>query len=79
MAAQPARLASAPGIKRDGTRFDNEHYIDGLWCRFQRGMPKKIGGYQQVTDTVPEVTRGMASFSTDDIQFLHLGHRVSDR
>ncbi len=74
MAEQPARLASAPGIKRDSTRFDNEHYIDGLWCRFQRGMPKKIGGYQQVTDTVPEVTRGMHSFSQDDIQFLHLGH-----
>ncbi len=74
MAAQPARLASAPGIKRDGTRFDSEHYVDGLWCRFQRGMPKKIGGYQQVTDTVPEVTRGMATFSQDDVQFLHLGH-----
>lgn len=74
MPHQPARLASAPGIKRDSTRFDNEHYIDGQWCRFQRGMPKKIGGYQQVTDTVPEVTRGMASFSQDDIQYLHLGH-----
>ncbi len=74
MAEQPARLASAPGIKRDGTRFDNEHYLDGEWCRFQRGMPKKIGGYQQVTDTVPEITRGMHSFSQDDIQFLHLGH-----
>ena len=74
MAEQPARLASAPGIKRDGTRFDSEHYVDGLWCRFQRGKPKKIGGYQQVTDTVPEITRGMASFSEDNTQFLHLGH-----
>jgi len=73
-ATQPAILASAPGIKRDGTRFDNEHYLDGEWCRFQRGKPKKIGGYQQVTDTVPEITRGMASFSSDDIQYLHLGH-----
>lgn len=74
MAEQPALLASAPGIKRDSTRFDNEHYIDGRWCRFQRGKPKKIGGYQQVTDTVPEITRGMATFSEDNIQFLHLGH-----
>ncbi len=71
---QPALLQSAPGIKRDGTRFDSEHYLDGEWCRFQRGKPKKIGGYQQVTDTVPEITRGMASFSADDIQYLHLGH-----
>jgi hypothetical protein len=74
MPEQPAPLVSAPGIKRDGTRFDNEHYIDGEWCRFQRGKPKKIGGYQQVTDSVPEITRGMASFSKDDIQYLHLGH-----
>ncbi len=74
MAEQPARVASAPGIKRDGTRFDNEHYVDGRWCRFQRGMPKKIGGYQQVTDTVPEVARGMHSYSADDIQYLHIGH-----
>jgi len=74
MAEQPALLASAPGIKRDGTRFDSEHYLDGMWCRFQRGKPKKIGGYQQVTDTVPEITRGMHSFSADNIQYLHLGH-----
>ena len=74
MAEQPALLQSKPGIKRDSTRFDNEHYIDGEWCRFQRGKPKKMGGYQQVTDTVPEITRSMISFSEDNIQFLHLGH-----
>lgn len=74
MPEQPALLASKPGIKRDSTRFDNEHYVDGQWCRFQRGKPKKMGGYQQVTDTVPEITRGMTSFSEDNQQFLHLGH-----
>jgi hypothetical protein len=74
MAAQPALLASQPGIKRDGSRFDSDNYIDGRWCRFQRGKPKKMGGYQQVTDTVPEITRGMFSYSMDNIQFLHLGH-----
>jgi len=77
MAAQPALLQSKPGIKRDSTRFDNEHYTDGRWCRFQRGKPKKMGGYQQVTDTVPEITRGMSSFSEDNTQFLHLGHPES--
>lgn len=77
MAEQPALLQSKPGIKRDSTRFDNEHYIDGEWCRFQRGKPKKMGGYQQVTDTVPEITRGMTSFSEDNIQFLHLGHPMT--
>jgi hypothetical protein len=33
-----------------------------------------MGGYQQVTDTVPEITRSMHTFSEDAQQFLHLGH-----
>ena len=77
MAGQPALLASQPGIKRDSSRFDSDNYIDGRWCRFQRGKPKKMGGYQQVTDTVPEITRGMFSFSQDNVQFLHLGHPMT--
>ena len=77
MPVAPAPIGSNPGIKRDGTRFDSEFYNDGRWCRFQRGKPKKMGGYQQVTDTVPEITRGMHSFSQDDIQFLHLGHPLT--
>ena len=70
----PALLASQPGIKRDGTRFEGNNYVDGEWCRFQRGKPRKMGGFQQVTDTVPEIARGMHQFSQDDIQFLHIGH-----
>ncbi|MFB3105886.1 MAG: hypothetical protein ACE1ZA_13330, partial [Pseudomonadales bacterium] len=74
MPEAPVLLTSQPGIKRDGTKFEGNYYVDGRWCRFQRGKPRKMGGYQQVTDTVPEITRGMASFSADNQQFLHLGH-----
>lgn len=74
MPAKPVLIASQPGIKRDGTKFEGSNYVDGKWCRFQRGKPKKIGGYQQVTDTVPEITRGIHSFSADNLQYLHLGH-----
>lgn len=74
MPLAPVLLASRGGIKRDGTRFEGNQYVDGRWCRFQRGKPRKIGGYQQVTDTVPEITRSMNSFSSDGVQFLHLGH-----
>ncbi len=74
MTTQPVLIASKGGIKRDGTRFEGNNYVDGRWCRFQRGKPRKIGGYQQVTDTIPEITRGMASFSADGVQYLHLGH-----
>lgn len=74
MPEAPLLIVSQPGIKRDGTKLEGQFYKDGEWCRFQRGRPKKMGGYQQVTDTVPEITRGMTQFSQDNIQFLHLGH-----
>jgi hypothetical protein len=70
---QPVLIRSAPGIKRDGTQFEGDSYIDGLWMRFQRGLPRKIGGYVGVTSTVPEIARGMTSFSANGTQYLHMG------
>ena len=72
---QPIRLQSLPGIKRDGTKFEGEHYIDGQWCRFQRGRPRKMGGYQSVAGDIPERVRGMSAFSEDGLNFLHLGQQ----
>lgn len=73
MPEQPVPIRSAPGIKRDGTQFEGDNYIDGLWCRFQRGLPRKINGYVGVTSTVPELARGMSSFSANGTQYLHMG------
>ncbi len=70
---QPIKIMSSPGIKRDGTVFEGDSYIDGQWCRFQRGRPRKINGYKQVAATVPELARGISSFSSDGNNFLHLG------
>lgn len=69
----PVKIRSQPGIKRDGTQLEGENYIDGQWCRFQRGRPRKMGGYQSVSETVPEFARGMESFSADGQRFLHIG------
>lgn len=44
------QLSSVPGIKRDGTTLDGDNYTDGQWVRFQRGRPKKMGGYYMTTD-----------------------------
>jgi len=72
---QPIKIQSLPGIKRDGTKLEGDNYIDGQWCRFQRGRPRKIGGYQSVTSGVPELARGMSSFSQDGNNFLHIGQQ----
>ena len=51
-------LSPQPGIKRDGTNFSSRNWIDGQWVRFQRGLPRKMGGYQELQinpDTPTEV------------------------
>ena len=39
MAESVVQLKSIPGIKRDGTKFEGDVYVDGQWVRFQRGLP----------------------------------------
>lgn len=73
---EPFTIQSLPGIKRDGTSFEGDNYNDGLWCRFTaRGLPRKIGGYQAVTSHLPEVVRGMDIFSSNQVNYLHLGSK----
>lgn len=73
MENSPIIIRSKPGIKRDGTQFEGDNYVDGQWCRFNRGLPRKIGGYQALTSSQPEIVRGMTSFSNNGTQYLHTG------
>ena len=59
MTKQVFQLDTKPGIKRDGTTFDSIFYRDGQWVRFQRGRPRKILGYQEITATLAGPSRGM--------------------
>ena len=52
-------LDTQPGIQRDGTTFDKQYYSDGQWVRFQRGRPRKIGGYKQIVGTLTGPSRGI--------------------
>ena len=47
------------GIQRDGTLIDKQFYNDGQWVRFQRGRPRKIGGYRQLTGSMQGYSRGL--------------------
>ena len=73
MTGTPILVRSRPGIKRDGTQFEGDNYIDGLWCRFQRGLPRKMGGFRSVTSTIPERVYGMHVYSQNSVQYAHLG------
>ena len=48
-----------PGIQRDGTVLDRNYYQDGQWVRFQRGRPRKIQGYQEITEFFAGPSRGV--------------------
>ncbi len=42
-------LESVPGVRRDGTDLDSSYYSDVVWTRFQRGRPRKMGGFAQLS------------------------------
>lgn len=73
MAESPIVIRSQPGIKRDGTQFEGDFYTDGQWCRFSRGLPRKIGGYRGVSSAFQERVYGMSSYSMDNVQYVHAG------
>ena len=68
-------LAVKPGIKRDGTVFETAEYTDGVWCRFQRGTPKKMGGYNQLFSTFNGIPRGMIAIPYNGVNYVFAGNQ----
>lgn len=44
-------ITTQPGVKKDGSRLAGNYYIDSQWCRYIRGVPRKIGGYKLLAQT----------------------------
>ena len=68
-------LGIQAGIKRDGTNFESREYQDGTWCRFQRGTPKKIGGYRQIFGTFNGIPRGMIVSPYNGVNYIFVGNQ----
>ena len=73
MTANVVNLKIKPGIQRDGTLFDAPSYVDGRWVRFQRGRPRKMGGYSGMFLNAPGISRGMVMQSQDGLNYLYSG------
>lgn len=69
-------LDTKPGVQRDGTLFDKEYYTDGRWVRFQRGRPRKIAGYREITDQILGPSRGL--YVSPQEQFTNVFNGYSD-
>lgn len=67
-------LSLPAGIKRDGTIFETNEYSDGVWCRFQRGQPKKMGGYRQIFNTHVGIYRGMIAQPNNGVNYIFTGN-----
>ena len=67
-------IDTQPGIQRDGTYFDKNFYSDGKWVRFQRGRPRKIGGYRAITTNSDGLSRGIYVNSEDGINKIFNGY-----
>jgi len=64
-------LISQPGIKRDGTSYESNFYADGAWVRFQRGKPRKMGGYVRVVDNLSAPVRANLVWSRVTLNALY--------
>jgi hypothetical protein len=71
--AVPVIIRPKPGIKRDGTKFEGDYYVDGQWVRFQRGLPRKIFGYKAVSNYLTEISRGLKIYTEDASTYIHSG------
>lgn len=80
MPIQTVVIASKPGIKRDGTVFEGDNYTDGQWVRFQRALPRKIGGYRSISKYLTEESRGISAWTQQGLQYVHSGgHSTLER
>lgn len=68
------RVASAPGIQRDGTDLASKAYSDGVWCRWQRGLPRKMGGYKVTQAYLTAVSRALFTQAQSGFRYVTSGH-----
>lgn len=69
--SQLYEFISNPGIRRDGTELDSPFYADGEWVRFQRGKPRKMGGYKAVSQLANAPVRSVLIDSRNGVNSAH--------
>jgi len=74
MTAKVFALDTMPGVQRDGTTFDKQFYNDGRWVRFQRGRPRKMGGYRVISDQLTGPSRGIWVNAQNAFNYIFSGY-----
>lgn len=66
------QVTSKGGIQRDGTTLDSPNFVQGQWVRFYRGRPRKMGGYRAIVEDLNLPTRGIFTFSKNNVNSIYL-------
>ena len=66
-------IRSDPGVKRDGTQFDGNNYVDAKWCRFQNGLPRKMLGYRSINKYLEGLGRTIHEYTQNSLTYIHVG------
>jgi len=66
-------FAYSPNIKRDGTAFDSSDFTSGTWMRFQRGRPRKMGGFRRTFLTPRGIPRQLITQTVDGVAYIFVG------
>ena len=64
-------FTSNPGVRRDGTELDSPFYSDAVWARWQRGKPRKMGGYRSMSTLANGPVRSLLVDSRNGINSAH--------
>ncbi len=51
-------------------------YTDGLWCRFQRGLPRKMGGYKVIQPFLTGIGRNIYSQAQSGYRYIDVGNQT---
>lgn len=71
--SRPFTLDSLPGIQRDGTALDAKRALDARWCRWRLGRPRKMGGFQRITDQLSGLPRRIHCWYNGAQIIAHIG------
>jgi hypothetical protein len=74
LSAKVISLNIPPGIQRDGTVLDSLTFVDGQWVRFQRGRPRKMGGYKGIFQNATNISRGMIMQPDNGLNYVYSGN-----
>lgn len=80
MPSSLVRIQSAPGVQRDGTLLAAQAYTNAQWCRWQRGLPRKMGGYKVTQAYLTDISRALFTQAQSGFRYVTSGNaRAADQ